>query len=58
MTDHLKKTPSATSYFADNPISTASDDLLQRSKFVERIVREIDMTDVLPEPHCPISAYT
>ncbi|OLO53833.1 hypothetical protein BKH27_05115 [Actinomyces oris] len=45
MTDHPKKTPSAISYFADNPISTASEDLLQRSKFVERIVREIDMID-------------
>lgn len=45
MTDHPKKTPSAISYFADNPISTASEDLLQRSKFVERIVREIKMTD-------------
>lgn len=45
MTDHPKKTPSAISYFADNPISTASEDLLQRSKFVERIVREIYMID-------------
>lgn len=45
MTDHSKKTPSAINYFADNPISTASEDLLQRSKFVERIVREIDMID-------------
>lgn len=45
MTDQLKKAPSAISYFADNPISTASEDLLQRSKFVERIVREIDMID-------------
>ena len=45
MTDHPKKTPSAISYFADNPISTASEDLLQRSKFVERIVHEIDMID-------------
>ena len=45
MTDHPKKTPSAINYFADNPISTASEDLLQRSKFVERIVREIDMID-------------
>ena len=45
MTDHSKKTPSAINYFADNPISTASEDLLQRSKFVERIVREIKMTD-------------
>ena len=45
MTDHSKKTPSAIHYFADNPISTASEDLLQRSKFVERIVREIDMID-------------
>ena len=45
MTDHPKKTPSAINYFADNPISTASEDLLQRSKFVERIVREIKMTD-------------
>ena len=45
MTDHPKNTPNAISYFADNPISTASEDLLQRSKFVERIVREIDMID-------------
>lgn len=45
MTDHSKKTPSAINYFADNPISTASEDLLQRSKFVERIIREIDMID-------------
>jgi len=45
MTDHPKKIPSDISYFADNPISTASEDLLQRSKFVERIVREIDMID-------------
>ena len=45
MTDHSKKTPSAINYFSDNPISTASEDLLQRSKFVERIVREIKMTD-------------
>lgn len=45
MTDHPKKTPSAINYFADNPILTASEDLLQRSKFVERIVREIDMID-------------
>ena len=45
MTDHPKKTPSAINYFADNPISTTSEDLLQRSKFVERIVREIKMTD-------------
>ena len=45
MTDHPKKTSSAINYFADNPISTASEDLLQRSKFVERIVREINMTD-------------
>ena len=45
MTDHPKKTASAINYFADNPISTASEDLLQRSKFVERIVREIDMID-------------
>lgn len=45
MTDYPKKTSSAISYFADNPISTASEDLLQRSKFVERIVREIDMID-------------
>ena len=45
MADHPKKTPSAINYFADNPISTASEDLLQRSKFVERIVREIDMID-------------
>lgn len=45
MTDHHKKTSSAINYFADNPISTASEDLLQRSKFVERIVREINMTD-------------
>jgi len=45
MADHPKKTPSALNYFADNPISTASEDLLQRSKFVERIVREIDMID-------------
>ena len=45
MTDHPKKTPSAINYFADNPILTASEDLLQRSKFVERIVREIKMTD-------------
>lgn len=45
MTDHPKRTASAINYFADNPISTASEDLLQRSKFVERIVREIDMID-------------
>ena len=45
MTDHPKKTASTINYFADNPISTASEDLLQRSKFVERIVREIKMTD-------------
>lgn len=45
MTDHPKKTPSAINYFADNPILTASEDLLKRSKFVERIVREIDMID-------------
>ena len=45
MADHPKKTPSAINYFADNPILTASEDLLQRSKFVERIVREIDMID-------------
>jgi len=45
MTDHPKNTPNAINYFADNPISTASEDLLQRSKFVERIVREIDMID-------------
>lgn len=45
MTDHPKNTPSAINYFADNPISTSSEDLLQRSKFVERIVREIDMID-------------
>lgn len=43
MTDHPKNTPNAINYFADNPISTASEDLLQRSKFVERIVREIEM---------------
>lgn len=45
MTDHPKNTPNAINYFADNPISTSSEDLLQRSKFVERIVREIDMID-------------
>lgn len=45
MTDHPKNTPNAINYFVDNPISTASEDLLQRSKFVERIVREIDMID-------------
>ena len=45
MTDHPKKAASTINYFADNPISTASEDLLQRSKFVERIVREIDMID-------------
>jgi KAP family P-loop domain protein len=45
MTDHPRKAASTINYFADNPISTASEDLLQRSKFVERIVREIDMID-------------
>lgn len=45
MTHHSKNEASAINYFADNPISTASEDLLQRSKFVERIVREIDMID-------------
>lgn len=45
MTDQPKKAASTINYFADNPISTASEDLLQRSKFVERIVREIDMID-------------
>lgn len=45
MTHHPKNEASAINYFADNPISTASEDLLQRSKFVERIVREIDMID-------------
>ena len=45
MTDHPKNTPSAINYFADNPISAASEDLLQRGKFVKRIVREIEMTD-------------
>ena len=45
MTHHPKNEASAINYFADNPISTSSEDLLQRSKFVERIVREIDMID-------------
>ena len=45
MNDHPRKAASTINYFADNPISTASEDLLQRSKFVERIVREIDMID-------------
>ena len=45
MTNHPKNEASAINYFADNPISTASEDLLQRSKFVERIVREIEMID-------------
>ena len=45
MTHHPKNEASAINYFADNPISTSSEDLLQRSKFVERIVREIKMTD-------------
>ena len=45
MTDHPKKAANTINYFADNPISTASEDLLQRSKFAERIVREIDMID-------------
>jgi len=45
MTDYPKKAASDNNYFADNPISSASEDLLQRSKFVERIVRELEIID-------------